>query len=133
MTGMAPTTLSPLFTSRQLHPRPPESASCCDAHGEQLPTRQTQPWLQIRFHWRNSMPHIELPENMPGITAGLAFRPESAKPLRELAHVLLHTSGNAGFSSADRELIASFVSSRNTCSFCQRSHGAAATHLYGGD
>jgi uncharacterized peroxidase-related enzyme len=79
------------------------------------------------------MPHIELPEDMPGITAGFSFRPESAKPLRELAHVLLHTSSNAGFSSADRELIASFVSSRNTCYFCQTSHGAAATHLYGGD
>lgn len=79
------------------------------------------------------MPHIALPENMPGITAGFSFRPETAGPLRELAHILLHTSGNEGFSSADRELIASFVSSRNTCYFCHTSHGAAATHLYGGD
>ena len=79
------------------------------------------------------MPHIDLPEGMPGITAGFSLRPETAKPMRELAHVLLHTSGNPGFSSADRELIASFVSSRNTCYFCQTSHGAAATHLYGGD
>jgi uncharacterized peroxidase-related enzyme len=79
------------------------------------------------------MPHIELPE-LPGITAGFAFRPETANPMRELAHVLLHTSGNDGFSSADRELIASFVSSRNTCYFCQTSHGAAAAHLHeGGD
>lgn len=79
------------------------------------------------------MPHIQLPEDMPGITAGLAFRPETAKPMRELAHVLLHTSGNRGFSSRDRELVASFVSSRNTCYFCQASHGAAAAHLNGGD
>jgi uncharacterized peroxidase-related enzyme len=79
------------------------------------------------------MPHIDLPESMPGITAGFAFRPETAKPMRELAHVLLHTSGNEGFSSRDRELIASFVSSRNTCYFCQTSHGAAAAHLSGGD
>lgn len=79
------------------------------------------------------MPHIELPESMPGITAGFAFRPETAKPMRELAHVLLHTSGNKGFSSRDRELVASFVSSRNTCYFCQTSHGAAAAHLNGGD
>jgi uncharacterized peroxidase-related enzyme len=78
------------------------------------------------------MPHIALPEDMPGITAGFAFRPETAKPMRELAHVLLHTSGNEGFSSADRELIASFVSSRNTCFFCQTSHGAAAAHLHEG-
>ncbi len=79
------------------------------------------------------MPHIALPEDMPGITAGFSFRPETAKPMRELAHILLHTSGNASFSSADRELIASFVSSRNSCHFCHTSHGAAATHLYSGD
>jgi len=79
------------------------------------------------------MPHIELAEDMPGITAGFAFRPETAKPMRELAHILLHTSGNEGFSSRDRELIASFVSSRNTCYFCQSSHGAAAAYLSGGD
>lgn len=77
------------------------------------------------------MPHIQLPADMPGITAGFAFRPETAKPMRELAHILLHTSGNAGFSSGDRELVASFVSSRNTCYFCQTSHGAAAAHLNG--
>lgn len=79
------------------------------------------------------MPHIDLPAEMPGITAGFAFRPETAKPMRELAHILLHTSGNEGFSSADRELIAAFVSSRNTCYFCQTSHGAAAAYLNGGD
>jgi uncharacterized peroxidase-related enzyme len=79
------------------------------------------------------MPHIALPEDMPGITAGFAFRPDTAKPMRELAHILLHTSGNDGFSSRDRELVAAFVSSRNTCYFCQTSHGAAATHLNGGD
>ena len=79
------------------------------------------------------MPHIALPDNMPGITAGFSFRPETAHPMRELAHILLHTSGNEGFSSADRELVAVFVSSRNACYFCQTSHGAAATHLYGGD
>jgi uncharacterized peroxidase-related enzyme len=79
------------------------------------------------------MPHIALPEEMPGITAGFAFRPETAKPMRDLAHILLHTSGNEGFSSRDRELIAAFVSSRNTCYFCQTSHGAAANHLNSGD
>ena len=79
------------------------------------------------------MPHIALPEEMPGITAGFAFRPETAKPMRELAHILLHTAGTEGFSSRDRELIAAFVSSRNTCYFCQTSHGAAASHLNGGD
>ena len=79
------------------------------------------------------MSHIALPEEMPGITAGFAFRPETAKPMRELAHVLLHSAGTVDFSSRDRELIAAFVSSRNTCYFCQTSHGAAASHLAGGD
>ena len=79
------------------------------------------------------MPHIELPESLPGITSGFAFRPETAGPMRELAHILLHTSGSESFSSRDRELIASFVSSCNTCYFCQTSHGAAAAHLNGGD
>jgi uncharacterized peroxidase-related enzyme len=78
------------------------------------------------------VPHIEFSDELPGITAGFAFRPETAKPMRELAHVLLHTSGNEGFTSADREMIASFVSSKNTCFFCQTSHGAAAAHLHEG-
>src|ERR1700722_16469418 len=79
------------------------------------------------------MPHIALPEDMPGITAGFAFRPDTAKPMRELANFPLPTSGNDGFSSRDRELIAAFVSSRNTCYFCQTSHGAAASHLNDGN
>lgn len=80
------------------------------------------------------MPHITLDQELPGITAGFAFRPQTAGPMRELAHVLLHTSGqNSELTSRDRELIATFVSSRNTCYFCQTSHGAAATHLAGGD
>jgi uncharacterized peroxidase-related enzyme len=78
------------------------------------------------------MPHIALPDDMPGITAGFAFRPETARPMRELAHILLHTSGTEGFSSRDRELVAAFVSSLNECYFCQTSHGAAASHLNGG-
>ncbi len=80
------------------------------------------------------MPHINLEEDLPGITAGFAFRPETAQPMRELAHILLHSAGqNSDLSSRDRELIATFVSSRNTCYFCQTSHGAAATHLAGDD
>jgi uncharacterized peroxidase-related enzyme len=53
--------------------------------------------------------------------------------MRELAHILLFEPGeDAGLSSRDRELIASYVSSRNTCYFCQTSHGAAAAHHPGG-
>jgi uncharacterized peroxidase-related enzyme len=74
------------------------------------------------------MPHIELSEELPGISSAFAFRPETAKPMRELAHILLHQPNS--LSPAERELIATFVSSRNDCYFCQTSHGAAAAaHL----
>lgn len=77
------------------------------------------------------MPHIALPEGVPGIVSGFAFRPETAKPMRELAHVLLH--GPNSLSPAERELIATYVSSRNDCYFCQTSHGAAAAAHLGKD
>jgi uncharacterized peroxidase-related enzyme len=74
------------------------------------------------------MPHIELPADLPGISSGFAFRPETAKPMRELAHVLLHEPNS--LSPGERELIATYVSSLNDCYFCQTSHGAAAAcHL----
>ncbi len=76
------------------------------------------------------MPHITLPEGLPGITGPLAFRPETAKPLRALAEFLLR--GPNTLSSADREIIATYTSSQNDCHFCQTSHGAAAAHHLGG-
>lgn len=77
------------------------------------------------------MPHITLPVGLPGITGGFAFRPETAKPLRELAEVLLR--GPNTLSSGEREMIAAFVSSRNDCTFCHASHRAAAAHHLDGD
>jgi uncharacterized peroxidase-related enzyme len=74
------------------------------------------------------MAHIELPEGLPGISGGFAFRPETAKPMRELAHILLHEPNS--LAPGERELIATYVSSQNDCYFCQTSHGAAAaSHL----
>jgi uncharacterized peroxidase-related enzyme len=74
------------------------------------------------------MPHISLPDGLPGIGSAFAFRPETAKPLRELAHVLLYEPNS--LSGGERELIATYVSSLNGCYFCQTSHGAAAaSHL----
>ena len=77
------------------------------------------------------MPHINLPEGLPGITSGFAFRPETAKPMRELAEVLLR--GPNSLSSGEREMIATFVSARNDCHFCQASHRAAAAHHLNGE
>lgn len=77
------------------------------------------------------MAHIKLPEGLPGIVSLFAFRPEIAKPLRELAEVLLR--GPSSLSPGERELIATYVSVQNDCYFCQTSHGAAAAHHLGGN
>lgn len=74
------------------------------------------------------MPHIELPEGFPGISAEFTYRPETAKPMRELADILLHQPNS--LTPGERELIAAYVSSRNCTTFCVLSHSAAATsHL----
>lgn len=77
------------------------------------------------------MAHIALPEGLPGISGAFAFRPDTAKPMRELAHVLLHEPNS--LTPGERELIATYVSSRNDCYFCETSHGAAAACHLGGD
>lgn len=77
------------------------------------------------------MPHIALSEGLPGISAGFAFRPETAKPMRDLAHILLHEPNS--LTQGERELIATYVSSQNDCYFCQTSHGAAAACHLGSD
>ena len=74
------------------------------------------------------MPHINLPEGVPGIVSGYTYRPEVARPMRELAHILLFEPGS--LSPGERELIAAYVSSENRCRFCELSHAAvAARHL----
>jgi uncharacterized peroxidase-related enzyme len=76
------------------------------------------------------MAHITLPEGLPGISGPLAYSPATAKPMSELAEVLLR--GPNTLTSAEREMIAAHVSYRNACDFCQLSHSAAAAaHLHG--
>ena len=77
------------------------------------------------------MPHITLPDGLPGIRGPMAFRPETAKPLNELVDVLLR--GPHTLTPGERELIATFVSSRNDCRYCQTIHGAIAAHHLDGD
>jgi uncharacterized peroxidase-related enzyme len=77
------------------------------------------------------MPHIQLAEGIPGILGPMLFRPETAKPLNELAEVLLRQPST--LSPGERELIATYVSSENDCYFCQTVHGAVAAHHLGGD
>lgn len=62
------------------------------------------------------------------------FRPDTGKPLYELAQVLLrHTPPGGTLQPAERELIAAFVSHENACEFCGSSHAAAARFLFGQD
>ena len=72
------------------------------------------------------MPHIKLPTGIPGIIGGLIYRPEVARPIAELSEIMLR--GPNSLSPGERELIASYVSTRNECHFCQSSHRAAAAH-----
>ena len=70
------------------------------------------------------MPHINVDKNLPGIRSLMAFSPETATPMGELANLLLRS--NEGLSMADRELIATHVSWLNDCFYCQQSNGAIA-------
>jgi uncharacterized peroxidase-related enzyme len=77
------------------------------------------------------MAHIALPEGLPGIRGPMAFRPETAAPLNALVDVLLR--GPHTLTPGERELIATYVSSRNDCRYCQTIHGAIAAHHLNGD
>lgn len=77
------------------------------------------------------MAHINVPEGVPGIRSLVMFRPETGKPLYELAQVLLREP--SPLTPAERELIATHVSARNHCMFCMSSHAAAARELFGAE
>jgi AhpD family alkylhydroperoxidase len=77
------------------------------------------------------MAQIKLPEGIPGILGPMAFSPETARPLNELAEILLR--GPNTRAPADREMIATYVSSQNDCYFCQHAHGAVTAYHLGGN
>ena len=83
------------------------------------------------------MAHIELPvaaelgREFPGIVGPMTFRPETAAPINALVNVLLR--GPSTLSRGERELIATHVSWRNYCFFCQTIHGAVAAAQLGHD
>lgn len=82
-------------------------------------------YLNLNQH-RKKMAHITLDPQLPGIRGPMAFRPETARPLNELAEVLLRSDNS--LSRGDRELIATYVSALNDCFFCQNAHGGLAQH-----
>jgi uncharacterized peroxidase-related enzyme len=77
------------------------------------------------------MAHITLDNEYPGIRGLMTYRPETAGPLNELVDVLLR--GPHSLTPGERELIATYVSARNDCQYCQTIHGAVAAHHLGGD
>lgn len=77
------------------------------------------------------MPHIDFQNDLPGIRSAMAYSPKTAKPLNELAEVLLRS--DEGLSRAERELIGMYVSYLNDCFYCHNSHGAIACIYLNGD
>lgn len=74
------------------------------------------------------MAHIDLPADMPGIRALMTYRPETALPINQLVEVLLQ--GPSTLTKAEREMIATRVSTLNECEYCASIHGAIArAHL----
>jgi uncharacterized peroxidase-related enzyme len=77
------------------------------------------------------MPHIALRDGAPGIASLFEFDPEAAGPLNQLAQVVLRRPST--LTAAERELIATYVSTLNGCQFCAGTHAATARHLLGPD
>lgn len=75
------------------------------------------------------MAYIDLQNDLPGIRGPMAFSPLTAKPLNELAEILLHSEDNS-LTRGEREMIGAYVSSLNDCFFCQHVHGAMAQHYF---
>jgi len=73
------------------------------------------------------MAYINVPEHLHGIRGLMAFSPETANPINELAEILLRSDNNT-LSRGERELIATYVSHLNDCFFCQNAHGGIAQH-----
>lgn len=72
------------------------------------------------------MAYIDVPKNLHGIRGLMAFSPETAQPINELAEILLRNDNT--LTRGERELIATYVSALNDCFFCQNAHGGIAQH-----
>jgi uncharacterized peroxidase-related enzyme len=72
------------------------------------------------------MPHIAIPEGLPGIRGPLSLKPDVAKPLSRFMEVLMRDSNS--LSRGERELIGTYVSHLNDCFFCENAHGGVAQH-----
>lgn len=77
------------------------------------------------------MPHITLRSDLYGITSVLDYKQRTARPICDLTQLLLR--GPSSLTEAERELIATYTSYLNDCTFCQTAHTAATCLLPGGD
>ena len=77
------------------------------------------------------MPHIKLRNDLFGITSLLDFRPATAAPICELTNLLLR--GESTLTVSERELIASYVSWLNECTFCASAHSQVTCLSPGGN
>ena len=73
------------------------------------------------------MAYIDVPEGLHGIRGLMAFRPETARYINEMAELLLRDDRNT-LTRGERELIATYVSHLNDCFFCQNAHGSIAQY-----
>ena len=76
-----------------------------------------------------TVPHIKLPEGAPGIRGPMLAYRNSEPHLNALAEAVIR--GPSSLTVAEREMIATYVSSGNECYFCTNTHAAAARHLLG--
>ena len=68
-----------------------------------------------------------LPPNLPGMTALGAYRPDVYAQMAALADNMLATGHpDSTLDPSEREMIATYVSSLNNCTYCMTTHGAVA-------
>lgn len=73
------------------------------------------------------MAYIDLEKHLPGITGLLEYRQDTAQAIRDLTEILM--CGPSTLTKAEREIIATFVSSKNKCTFCTTAHAAVVDAL----
>ncbi len=75
------------------------------------------------------MPHIPLPKGAPGIVSLMLGHPRTGRHIAALAEAVLR--GPSALTRVEREVIATYVSCENGCTFCSNLHKEVALHLMG--
>ena len=75
----------------------------------------------------DAMPHIDLPEDLPGILSPMKKYPNTGGLISKLVQEVLR--GPSPLEPGQREMIAAYTSARNDCTFCEKAHSATAGDL----